>query len=233
MNTDTIKSRIAKLLRLANDAGASEAEAANAMAKASQLMKEHSISQAEAQDVSEGLKVEWGKIQPAHNKQNWCLTVLSAVQELYDVKFVKYGRTRNYRFAGTPDAIEAAEQTYLWLIEQINSIYKVHLKQFNGSMTYEQRCEYRESFKHGCAMRLYQRAHEIKANMRNMIPNHKALVVVENKVEEGITQLFGEMGVKTSRALKIATGSGSRSGFAAGNGVQLQRSAKADYRRIA
>lgn len=232
MNTETIKVRIAKLLRLANDAGASEAEAANAMAKASQLMKEHSISQAEAVDTSQGLKVEWGKVNPAHNKQNWCLTVLSAVEQLYDVKYIKY-HNRNWQFAGTPDAIEAAEQTYAWLIDQINQIYKTHLKAFNGTMTYEERCDYRESFKAACALRLYQRACEIKANLTRTIPNHKALVIVENKVAEGIQGLFDEMGVKKGRALKVTTGRGTRSGFAAGNGVQLQRSAEASTRRLA
>lgn len=233
MNTETIKSRIAKLLRLANDKGASEAEAANAMAKASQLMKEYSISQAEAVDTSQGLKVEWGQYQPAHNKQNWCLTVLAAVQQLYDVRYVRTTRTRSYRFAGTPDAIEAAEQTYLWLIDQVNQIYKTHLKAFNGTMTYEERCDYRESFKAACALRLYQRACEIKANLTRTIPNHKALVVVENKIAEGIQGLFEEAKIKTGRALKVATGRGTRSGFAAGNGVQLQRSAEASTRRLA
>src|SRR5215471_536800 len=182
---ETIVERIRKLLRLARDKGASENEAAVAMAKAQKLMLEHDISNVEEKVEEVAVRGDW---RDADVDDKWVNLLSQAAAKLYNCRTVKRGMMGKYQvqFVGKPSNVLVAADTFEWLMEQVQALYKQGLRTFKsqmgGSLAQSTRGDFRRSFKEACALRVFHRAGEIVAASRNQIPDHMALVVIDQSL---------------------------------------------------
>lgn len=222
MNIDgNIIARIRKLLALARDAGATEAEAAVAMRKASDLMMQHNIDAALVDNAPEAVKViQSNNLTDAMDKYQ--MMIVQAVACLYDCRTLKYGD--RYCFVGRPFNIQACEETLPFVLDQLEAQYKIALKAFKGDrrLTKDERGNFRTTFKEACALKVWRTAREIKAAQKNQIPDHKALVVV-NTMEQEVDSFLDGMNLKKGRAVTLRkSGFGTGAGFAAAANIKLQ-----------
>ena len=137
--------------------------------------------------------------------------------------FWKSGK-HGFAFVGRPDNTDAAEQTHLWLITQVDKLYKLHL---TPGMTQRDRAEFRRTFKVACACRVAARAAELVRNPLMIAADIKSTALVvgdyfkQLKAENAI--VLQEIGTRKSRARGLRSGSGTEAGLRAGDQVQLRR----------
>jgi hypothetical protein len=217
MTIDTIR----KLLRLARDKGASEAEAASALAMAQKLMMQHNIEHIDDADpdVNKAVRGEWMHI---NRDDKWEILVGGAVAKLFTCRHVLIKRGGSHQFVGKPENVRVAEVTFVWVCEQVEELYRLGLRTFKsetGRLSKETRGNFRRSFKEACARRIYHRVNEIVAHARNEIPEHMALVVVDQSLAQADELLKG---TKEMRTQAFRPGLGSGAGYAAGDNVKLQ-----------
>lgn len=218
MSKSKIIDRIRKLLALARDKGASEAEASLAMAKASELMLQHNIDNI---DEDTGVGVIAGIPVGGDLGQNWHIIIAAAVGRLYTCRGVRYGRDKFY-FVGKPDNVEACEVTLVFIVGQVDALYKEALNIYSGRLNKTMRAELRTTFKEACAIRIAHRVNEIVATMRNRIPDHKALVVIDQSLSEA-DDLLNAGGVKKGKEVTVRkSGIGTGAGWSAGDAIKLQ-----------
>lgn len=157
------KERIAKLLAFAAGNHNSEEEAANAMRMAAGLAasigieldslrpKDAPIPKAILKQSHSSLKVY----------ESYCAEAAAVLYgcECSAPNFGKHG----YWFVGREENIELSEQTMLWLIKQVEALYKQSLPR---GLSKRDRAEFRGSFKDACGQRLYTRAYELMRQMK-------------------------------------------------------------------
>jgi len=222
---EKILDKVRKLLRLARDKGASEAEAATALAMAQKLMLEHNIKDVEEEREIHAIFGTWFKT--GRSIQKWEEFTASAIAKLFNCRAVVIRKSGMIRFAGKPENVEVCEITYFWVIEQIEKIYKEGLSEYRGmeSMSQQTRAEFRTSFKHGCAARVAHRVNEMIANARRTIPDHMALVVIDQS-QAAADELLRSRNVAPGKTSEPRKGPGLKAGFIAGERVQLQSTVK-------
>jgi len=221
---EKIRDRIRKLLRLAKDKGATEAEAANAMAMASRLMLEHNI---EHIDDEKEAKAIWGPVMTTPYKEEWHRTIGSSVALLYSCRHVLYGGCF-HQFVGKATNVTVCEETFVWACEQVEELYKVGLVAFKdrlGRLSKSQRGNFRATFKDACAQGISLRVREIvEKNMRD-IPSWKSLVVIDQALAEASAMVEG----LPTRELAVRKGGlGTGAGYMASEQVKLQHQMKED-----
>lgn len=216
--------KVRKLLALARDKGATEAEAASAMAMASRIMLDHNLSEDMIGDKSEIYGGMWGTLQP-----RWSLWLGLAVGKLYSCQHVfavlrsSDGKTTN-RWIGRELNVRACEETFQFIIDQVEREYKRELKRWGRKLTQPMRAELRKTFKEACAMRVLHRCEEIIEHHRKGVNQH-ALVVIDDMMVEINRQLDAKKTKRKELAIR-STGIGSGSGYVAGNNIQLQTEVK-------
>lgn len=215
---ENIVEKIRKLLALAKDKGASENEAAVALAMAQRLMLQHNITEVTEKVKVEAVRGEWMNVDRG---ELWEQTVAGAIAKLFNCRVVQRRQVGAYQFVGKPENIEVCGETFLWVCGQVEVLYKAGLREFGGRMSKRERGEFRKTFKYGCSVRIYQRADEIVAKARNEIPAHMALVVIDQSLAAA-DDLIKD--VRVGRKVKGHWGSGTSAGMAAGDQVQLQGS---------
>jgi len=224
MTAEKAIDKIRKLLRLAKGSS-NENEAAVALAAAQRLMLQHDIDNVE--EVAEQPAV-WGEWMTGVDfKDKWERVLLSAVATLYNCRVIFRTRSGHVRFAGKSENIEACEVTLVWVRDQVNTLYKqalVAFKQRTGGYTKQEYMNFYFSFKEACALRISQRANEIIAAVRNEIPAHKALVVIDQSLAAADDLIKGDSTISKSRELTFRRrGFGTGAGFRAGDHVKLNR----------
>jgi hypothetical protein len=224
--TTNIQARIRKLFALARD-NASEEEAASALAKAADLMLQHGIDHVDDTDpeTQTVLMGEWSS-RPYHYR--WPLIIRVGIAHLYDCRHLEE-RAGYGRFIGKRSNIEACEATLPLLLEQVEELCKFALETAlsrNSIQPWEDTA-FKTSFKNGCAIRVAHRCVEIKARQRNMIPQHMALVVIDESLAEA-DAILKKQGAKTSKAVTISRNDlGRAAGDVMGETVKIQDSVKA------
>ena len=224
-----IVEKIRKMLRLARDKGATEAEAAAALSMANRLMLQHNIESVEESVEEIAIRGDWRDFEV---DKKWQQILVSAVGTLYNCRSLLLGGKR-VQFIGKPSNVLVAADTLAWVIEQVDALHKQALRTFreekelrNGEPTKLTKFEYRDfrlTFKEACALRIFRRVNEIVAAMRNEIPAHMALVVIDQALAAADDIISG-MGIKKpSKGIKLRrSGHGTGAGWAAGDKVQLQ-----------
>ena len=217
MTQDKIKDRIRKLLALARDAGATSAEAEAAMAKARAMMLENSIAEQDTLEaelkiiLSEGLD----------NGDKWQKLISWSVAKLLGCKTLQYLNGK-VSFVGRPDLVDACEQLYAYVCEQIEAKYKLALAELgkHGTLDKATRGELRKTFKQAAAQAV---VHKVYTIVRQQPSNERALVVI-NQAEAAAEQFIDDnITTKKSRALRpISTGIGTGAGYTAGKSIKLQ-----------
>lgn len=220
MSSDTVRSRIRKLMALAGN-NPNENERDLALKKAHDLMLEHGITEVgEESDEIDVIMGDW--MEGVVLKANWHRIVGSAVARLYGARHVFMSKLGRHRFAGMAHQIEAAEETFLIVVDQIEALYKSALRAYSGGLSKYQRAELRTSFKDAAAVRVSSRIHAILEERRTK--HDRALVIVDT-VNEKVEGLFAAQGVK-SKALTARVGFGTGAGSEAGAQVRIQRNLK-------
>jgi len=220
---EKVLDKVRKLLRLARDKGASEAEAATALAMAQKLMLEHNIKDVEEEFEIKAVFGNWLKL--GRSMQQWQEFTASAIAKLFNCRVTVIRKRGLVRFVGKPENIEVCGLTYFWVLEQIEKIYKEGLAEYRGmeSLSQQDRAAFRTSFKQGCAARVSHRVNEMVANIRRTIPDHMALVVIDQS-RAAADELLKDL--KPGRTVDPKKGPGLLAGFSAGDRVQLQSTVK-------
>lgn len=210
---EQIRIKIRKLLSLANN-NDNEHQAAAALKKAHDLMLEHGITEiGEDAETIDIIKGDWFDGYTA----TWHKYIASGVAKLYDAGTVRTEDNRYRRFIGMPYQVDACEETFKIICEQIERWYKVALSAFGGQLTKAQRAELRASFKEAAALRVLERVMEI-LNTREK--SSQALVVIDRRVEEAMAA------IETKPLPALRTGFGTIAGYNVGNMVQIQKEVK-------
>jgi Protein of unknown function (DUF2786) len=226
-NGNTIVEKIRKLLRLARDSGATEAEAGTAMAMAQKLMMQHNIDHVEDVVEQHAVRGDWRNFEV---DKKWQQTLGSAVAHLYNCRFIMVRELGQVQFIGKASNVLVAFDTLEWITDQINAYHKEALKAFRGDgrLTKFQYRDFRLTFKEAAALRVWHRISDIVAKARNEIPAHMALVVIDQALAAA-DDIMKDIGTKTMRATKMRrSGYGTGAGRAAGDKVKLQHTVKED-----
>jgi hypothetical protein len=226
-----MKEKIAKLLRLAKDKGATEAEAAQALAMASAMMAKYGI-EVGLEDLDGENAAVRGNWAYGRCTQRWHIEIASAVGFLYFCKPIIWRKEDAVRFIGRPDVVDAADMTYNWIVEQVERLYRECLPK---GLTKAMRAEYRKTFKFACALRLKDRAGQILQTLQNddvlalEATGSTALVVkgARDAAIDAAEQLVKDE-TKDLALRHPNAGIGTRLGQAAGDLVQLQHGVNPD-----
>lgn len=222
---DNVKGKIRKLFALAGDKAATEQEAATAMSMATGLMLKYGIEQA-------ALGVEKPKVKLQRSTEatrDYEMILSQAAGLLYGCNVVQYdGGKAGFAFIGRSDNIDAASMTMLWLVQQVESLYKQALPR---GLTQAARAEFRRTFKHACAHRVYSRADALmhdESQLAKAVGSTALVVTGYFKALQAENQNFMQetMNVKTKKARPKQMGSGSMAGFRAGDSVKLRKEVK-------
>ena len=228
-----IVEKIRKLLRLARGRGATEHEAATAMAMAQKLMLQHNIDNIEEITETIAIRGEWNGYEL---DTKWRKVLVQAVAKLYNCRTLTRGDDA-IQFIGKPSNVLVAMDTLAWIDEQVVALYRQGRKAFRNSprfadqkMSKQEGRDFRLSFCEACALRIWHRVGEIIAKARNEIPEHMALVVIDQALAAADEILAG-LGVGKGRKLMLRRdGFGTGAGRAAGDQIKLQHSVKGETR---
>jgi hypothetical protein len=231
---ENITERIRHLLNMTAEHGCSEAEASNAMAKATDLLEKYNLSIAEIKTSSpQEADLIRGEIQyedlwerrlfGAVARNNFCRTVGDLGQQ----KVIILGRKPN---------VIATVEMGLWLKLQIEGIVLKEMVGFNGRMVLNQfnqiefrnhkenKRSYKASFIDGMVARLGSRLQELKRERELATSSLSALTVrLDNEAEDFMRKLFPHL---TNNRIQIKSSSGYSAGQTAANGVSLTASSR-------
>jgi hypothetical protein len=219
--TDNIRSKVRKLLALAGDAGATDNEREVAMRKAQAMIEEHNIELGSLDDFAEQIKLTKGDIFTRGMKLPYHRVIAQWVAELYDCKHLIYKDIGGHQYWGLNHQVEAAEETFLWIVAQVEDLYRVALKAFDGQLTKGQRAELRASFKDAAAARIAARIHSILQS-RKQGRDSRALVVIDT-VAQKIAEELAKDQIKQAKPVALREGFGTQAGWNAGDMVRIQR----------
>ncbi|MBI3964097.1 MAG: DUF2786 domain-containing protein [Chloroflexi bacterium] len=216
MTEPNIVDRIAKLLRLARDKAATEAEAANAAAKAQELLARYNLDEAEIE--LENAKPVVGEFVAGEGfKAQWQLLLAGGVARAHFCIVIRSRPAYTMRFIGREVNRLTAAIVYLFLVDQLQWLVEVEVKQYrqpswDGGITRS----WKVNFLRGAVRRLTERL----LATANQTPQSTALVVT--LVEEA-KEHYDRSGGK-ARGYRPTRPSfpGYHAGYAAGAKVKLR-----------
>ncbi len=215
-----IRKKIRALLAMASDASATDNERAVAMEKAQALIEKYNVELGDEENFADKIEITKGDIFARGLKLPYHRVVAGAVATLYEAKHLMWDRgAAGHSFWGLSHQVEADEETFLWIVAQIEDLYRTALKAFDGQLTKQQRAELRASFKDAAAARVSLRIHAI-INARTAKRDSRALVVVNvaaEKLEEEMKD------IKKAKPIALREGFGTGAGFNAGGLVKIQK----------
>lgn len=157
--SDSIKTKIKKLLEMTEQNGCTEAEAAVALEKAQRLLAEHNLSMDEVSEVKEPTDfIEKGDFLAFA----WAKKVAESIARLYDCEYVCEGNRRSSkqnhfraRFVGRQSNAETARLITQFVIKTILKVSRQAQKEHNAPNRFA------TDFAHGCADRVNARAWDL------------------------------------------------------------------------
>lgn len=227
MADENIKQKILKLLNVTAANGSSEAEVAFAMSAASKLMLAHGISRSELEQ-SEAVA---GRSENTELDNDWQKVLAQTAGNLFGCMtlFTKsMAGAPVFYYIGRPENHDAAGQTFNYLCDQVERLYKNSLPR---GMTQRDRANYRRTFKYACSVRVYHRADDLIAEMKRgalstEIAGGTALVVQGyfDKLNDEVDYFLKKTGMKirVTKAKPRSAGLGTTAGRVAGEAVNLR-----------
>lgn len=216
-----VRDKIKKLLALGEN-NTNEHEAARAMEMAAAMMAAHGIKRDELRDHSgavHGDRLPW--------EYPFWRTVARAAAHLYGGRSTIATDGTWLSFIGRREVVDAAEDTFAFIILQIEALYRAALPK---GLTKVERSSFRKTFKEAAARRVEERVEEI---IRNLVTEGSAaqkstgstaLVIVANR-ELMLAEVREALkGIKTAAAPKpVKLTEGTLRGLAAGDLVDLNQ----------
>jgi len=220
--------KIRKMLALARDRGATEQEAASAMAMASKLMMEHDVSEEELEKPPDGGEL-WHSELIATEGSAWRLLVAHAVGELHACRVLVTNEGASLLFAsGRRLNVGAAGETYPYLCEQILKMLEERragradkLGTVWAHEVWGVPSDFDRTFMEGCAARLVERAKEIVRHNRLEIPPSQALMVIDSPLDE-VDRAFQKAGIQ-KKEVRVSAGSGTGMGMMDADRIKIKR----------
>lgn len=228
--SEAIREKIVKLLNLARDKGASEAEAATAMTMATRLMLSHGIQESELQQS----KAVAGRSELTEVDTDWQKILAQAAGKLFGCMTL-FSRSMNgapsFFFIGRPENHDAAKLTFNYLCDQVERLYKISLPR---GMTQRDRANYRRTFKYACSARVYHRAEELVEEMKrgqHLEGTGGTALVVQgyfDKLDDEVDEFLkkANMNIRTTRSKARSAGLGTAAGRSAAESVNLRSALK-------
>ncbi len=226
---DEVISKIQKLLALSKGTH-SEAEAANAAARAAALMDAYKLEAATIEAAGGEVEVDPILTEVIHqhsgqNRVNWKNSIAYSVAKLNGCHMWSSGNSiKAYGRSGDLQTLRYSTQ-YLW-----NEIEELTDKEWRKeSLRPESTRTWKNSFRLGCSATIYKRVNEIVAAKEAALRHaqdvgDKALMVVAKNALEvytGYKKLAKDLGLKTYSSSSRIAASAYRSGVAAGAGISL------------
>jgi len=225
---ESMKVKIAKMLAIAKDKSASEAEAATAMTMATKMMLLHGIKEAELQQSQEIA----GRSENTELDRDWQEVLAQAAGDLFGCMTLltrdRIKGTPCFYYVGRPENHDAAKQTFNYLLDQVERLYKNGLPR---GMKQGDRAKYRRTFKYACACRIGHRARQLVEEMKRgehiqEVSGANALVVQGyfDKLADEVDAFLKSAGmqIRMKKAKPRSAGIGTAAGYAAGNAVHLR-----------
>lgn len=229
---DKVLNRIRKMMKLANDAGATEGERDNAMRMIHATLAKHNLemSDVEASDPAQQEKRE--RMRSLFLGKPWACQIANAIAHLYFCRYFREhiggnaGPTQKcgHHFVGRHSNVVTAQEMAQWVVESVNR----EAQRFQRMM----RTGYGEyrAFAQGAADRIMERCHQIRAESEKQQANNNCtgLIVANLYRTELIAneQFLKDEGVrlKAGRSQSEAEGALARAaGRSYGNSVSLNR----------
>ena len=248
MAKTSVREKIAAMLRLASDEGATESERASAMSKAQKLLLEHNLAMddvamdgdraaaAERELVHHRLKVDDGF------EWRWDLLIALADSNLSATVGSAGWRGRGtIHLLGRQMNVQVVEDLYHWLCQQLESIAAREMREYffppqQRGFTFDRETgqpvlatwqpkgsededAWRDGFFHSAIGRIDRR---LQTELRKFTADTGTSLVIDRRRENDgfVTEEFGELG---GRRRKVMGRAGRRSGKKAGDKVQLGR----------
>jgi len=174
---EAIKKKIAKLLAMANDSGASEAEAQMAFEKAQEYLAEYNLN---AEDVANDLEHEdiTDEAFTEQVRENWQISLRTATARLYFCKYYystgvldeNYKKATEHNYVGRPHNIAVAKSMVSYLINTIKKLGEEHVAPIPGDKRTLNGI--RRNFELGCASKVTSRVNERYREIERQDPGH-------------------------------------------------------------
>lgn len=172
--SEAIRARIAKLLNLTTERGATEDEAETAMRIAASLAAQHGIDLASLTPGEQKRKVTQKRNASEMKVHQAILAEAAASLFGVEASIYSYGKD-GFEFVGREENVAMAEDMMMWLFRQVEDLYKQALPK---GLSQRMRAEFRKTFKEACALRVRERARQVVAGLeRTGTETQNALVV--------------------------------------------------------
>ncbi len=167
MSMENIKSKIAKLIALSQDEGASEQEAELATQRALELLSKYNLSMSDVRTNDEFQDIEQTKIMEVL-RDEWIKSLYSANCKLYFCKYyytnkldAKYKTATEHNIVGRPHNQLVAREMTQYLIKTVKKLSEEHTLPIPGDKRTINKI--RRNFELGCAHRIVSRIHTLAA----------------------------------------------------------------------
>lgn len=224
--TDSIIKRIKKLLTLANNSGATEAEAKNAMAMAQRLMTKYNISMAnvgndkpsERNIRHEQYFTRKGSLNPADKE------IAVILNRFYKVKILFNGGC-SLVMVGTPENIEIAKYVHGYL----RAVFFKCWNSFKETATFPNKADYYFGLQTGICEKMQEAENSAKSEETQEACKKYELVLVKNKeaIANYIYDTFGKLGKSRRRSASRMDANSFYAGKAKGSTISINQAIKA------
>lgn len=224
--TDLIIKRIKKLLTLANNSGATEAEAKNAMAMAQRLMTKYNISMAnvgndkpsERNIRHEQYFTRKGSLNPADKE------IAVILNRFYKVKILFNGGC-SLVMVGTPENIEIAKYVHGYL----RAVFFKCWNSFKETVAFPNKADYYFGLQTGICEKMHEAENSAKSEETQEACKNYELVLVKNKeaISNYIYDTFGKIGKSRRRSASRMDANSFYAGKAKGSTISINQAIKA------
>ena len=224
--TDLIIKRIKKLLTLANNSGATEAEAKNAMAMAQRLMTKYNISMAnvgndkpsERHRRHEQYFTRKGSLNPADKE------IAVILNRFYKVKILFNGGC-SLVMVGTPENIEIAKYVHGYL----RAVFFKCWNSFKETVAFPNKADYYFGLQTGICEKMHEAENSAKSEETQEACKNYELVLVKNKeaISNYIYDTFGKLGKSRRRSASRMDANSFYAGKAKGSTISINQAIKA------
>ena len=226
MSQDKIIDRIKKLFRLAESSNMHEA--ANAAARAAELMQKHEIQEAMLGEAQED-EVVTLLLHKSDHKVKWRGIVADGIADALGCKMLYLGG--NVIIMTPKHKTEVIQCLYDHITREINYLAD---KEYDNSIIqlYESAKKFKNSFRVAAAITIAQRLEDEWKEKRKEYQGTTALVRVDQskeQVEDAVKEKFGE-NIKPVAPVKVSSHSGVIAGKRAGQEINLRKSVGAGVR---
>lgn len=224
--TESIIKRIKKLLTLANNSGATEAEAKNAMAMAQRLMTKYNISMAnvgndkpsERNIRHEQYFTRKGSLNPADKE------IAVILNRFYKVKILFSGGC-SLVMVGSPEDIEIAKYVHGYL----RAVFFKCWNSFKETAAFPNKADYYFGLQTGICERMQEAENSAKSEETQEACKKYELVLVKNKeaIANYIYDTFGKLGKSRRRSASRMDANSFYAGKAKGSTISINQAIKA------